>query len=177
MSRAVRWLVLGAAALALTSCSIGEAGTPRAADPDVVESGETSSGREGSPLDGMEPCELLSDDERAELGVTEGEEADFGDSPGCDWSSREEWGILIGLSLDVGADEANVDGATPVPVSVGSHEGYRVEEQNGFAGSCAVLVVTSESSFVDISSSGGADTEEACVRATDVARIVEPKLP
>ena len=92
---------------------------------------------------------------------------------------RVHFGILVGLSADIGADEADLQGATPVPISVGSHDGFRVEAQGGFEGSCAVLVVTSESSFVDVSATanGGADTPKACTKATDVAELIEPKLP
>lgn len=178
MNRLVRVLAAGAAVIALASCSAKESGTP---GPAAHETGspDTSADHGGSPLDGVQPCELLSQAELDDLDIEGGEEADFGDSPGCEWAKTGDFGILVGLNLDVGADEADLQGATPVPISVGSHDGFRVEAQGGFEGSCAVLVVTSQSSFVDISATanGGGDTSKACAKATDVAELVEPKLP
>ena len=178
MNSLVRVLAAAAALIALASCSAKEAGTPGPAEHETGAP-DTPADHGGSPLDGMEPCELLSQTELDDLGIAGGEEADFGDSPGCEWAKTGDFGILVGLNLDIGADEADLQGATPKPISVGSHDGFRVEAQGGFEGSCAVLVVTSESSFVDISATanGGGDTSKACAKATDVAELIEPKLP
>ena len=178
MNSLVRVLAVGVAVIALASCSAKEAGTPGPAEQ-RTGSPDTSADHGGSPLDGVEPCELLSQAELDDLGVAGGEEANFGDSPGCEWAKTGDFGILVGLNLDIGAEEADLQGATPVPISVGSHDGFRVEAQGGFEGSCAVLVVTSESSFVDISATanGGGDTSKACAKAADVAGLIEPKLP
>jgi len=168
---AVRWLVAGGLVLALTACSSAEAGSPRPADPDVTsESG-------GPGLDQIEPCDLLTGDDLSRLGLSGGDDADFGDSPGCDWSKSGDFGVLIGLSPDLGAEEANLSGATPEPITLGSHDALRVEEQGGAEGSCAILIVVSDSSYVDVSATAGGDTPKACDKANEVAELIEPKLP
>ncbi|HEV7649096.1 MAG TPA: DUF3558 domain-containing protein [Actinophytocola sp.] len=171
MSTVVRWLAAGGLALVLAACSTTEAGSPRAADPAVTSEGD------GPSLNQIEPCDLLSGEDLSRLGLGDGEEADFGDSPGCDWSKSADFGVLIGLSPDLGAEEANLQGATPVPVTVGSHDAFRVEEQGGAMGSCAILVVVSDSSYVDVTTTAGDDTPKACDKANEVAELVEPKLP
>ncbi|HEY0454278.1 DUF3558 domain-containing protein [Actinophytocola sp.] len=175
--------LIGVAVLALTGCTETQAGTPRAADADVTTAPGSSSGAPtsggDSPLAGIEPCDLLTAEEVAQLGVGNGQNDDVGDSPGCSWSKSGDFVLSVGLVTDVGIHDANLQGASPEPVNVGGHEAIRVQNQGGGEGGCAVLIATSDSSFVDITviTTSGSDTPRACGAAENVAGLVERKLP
>lgn len=158
----------------------GRAPRPAGAEvtpPAESESGEPTSGGD-SPLDSVEPCDLLTENEVADLGVTDGEHDDGPNLPGCYWNKSGDFSFSIGLVRSVGIDEVTFQGATPEPVDVGDHEAVRVRNQGGGEGACAVLIATSDSSYVDVTAtaSGGSDIAKACRTAENVAQLVDPKL-
>lgn len=174
----------GATTLALVACSTSEAGVPRAAETVVPSTGESESeppttSADAPPLDGVEPCELLSASDVAELGVSPGKDADLLGDPGCDWSKQNDFGFSIGLRPELSFGDFNLRGSTPTPVSVGAREAYQVENLGGSGGACDLFLVTSGSSFVQVTAtaSGARDTAKACGVAARVATMIDPRLP
>lgn len=165
-----------AGALALTctgaACSSTATGDAQpAAAPSSTPADSTDS------LAGTDPCALLTDPEAARLGFREPPEP-FGDL-GCDWNTGE-WGFVVTVDLGYGLAELDRADFTvePAPVRIGSHRAERGVPGDG--SSCTVWIPVSDSSLVSVDASNGAGVRDpglACERATDVAELVEPKLP
>jgi hypothetical protein len=185
------WIAIGAcAALVLSGCSDSTAGTAHPTDPTATNDGglsepdsptsttkPSSSRANPSPLDGIDPCALLSDSDRTSLGLRAGEPRKVGRSEGCDWLQSGVWGVAIGLRADLAFKDTDLRGAVAHPADIGRHEAYRVENAGGGRGACEVFVITGESSFAQVTVTYGVDTAKACERALSVAKIVDPKLP
>jgi hypothetical protein len=90
--------------IALAFCSAKEPGTPRLARHRCTE--RLSSTISVSPV------------RRQARGLAD-----------CEWAKTGDLGIVVGRSLDIGAD--GPPGATAMPISVGLHGGFWVEAQVG----------------------------------------------
>lgn len=166
------------------ACSNSEAGTPV-----PRESGLSGTGSETDPPPGtgnvppslaeVDPCELLSSSDRAQLDVEDGDSDEVAGARLCHWKKSGEFAISVALHDDLGFRDANMRGATPVPIDVGKHEAYKVENLGGGDGHCNVFLVVSESSFALVggTTSAAHDTPRACSLTTQLAQIVDPKLP
>ncbi|WP_291413140.1 DUF3558 family protein [Actinophytocola sp.] len=158
----------------LGACTSSQAGTPTPAEPDSTstsEPKETSSESDDQALDDVEPCELLSDIDVAEVGLEDGERLS---DITCDWKLDIGTGVRLDLYRERSMD-SNAEKGTPV--DIGDHRGDRIEGPGGEPGVCAVAIEASDSSFVLVTANHGDDTSAACGLATDVAERVEQKLP
>ncbi|WP_285508017.1 DUF3558 family protein [Actinokineospora sp. NBRC 105648] len=179
-----------AALAVLTGCSGGAvSGSPQAATPAVTtpvaesESATTKSppttASGSSALSRIEPCEMFSDSELAQLGVAGGEPADTAKSRGCDWTKSGDYGFGISIRENFSLKDADFQGGVPTPVEIGRHEATELANLGGGAGGCDIYVVITEMSSVQITAtaSGLKDTAKACAKALVVARMIDPKLP
>jgi Protein of unknown function (DUF3558) len=167
----------------LGGCSDSQAGVAQPVE--TTETGEstpskapapTTGSSASSPLDGVDPCELLTDAERAQLRLEPGEPSKAGRDRACDWNSTD-WSVGVNFNVDLGFKDADLRGATAIPIDIGRHEAYRVENAGGSRGVCEIFIVTSESSFAQLTGVKGVDTPTACERVIPIAKIIDPKLP
>jgi uncharacterized protein DUF3558 len=182
ISIAVMAILLGL--VTAVGCSNSEAGTPRAQPISEEPSSESakpttrpSSTSSESPLAEIDPCELLSDTDRAQLGVPEGKPGRVVGAETCDWQKSGDFTVGVALKPDLAFKDADLRGANPNRVDIGRHEAYRVENAGGSNGVCEVFMVTGESSFAQVTAVKRVSTAIACEKALAVAEIIEPKLP
>ena len=153
------------AILAVAACSISEAGTPRATTP--------------VPVASMDPCTLLTDSDRALFGVKNGEPVKLGDVKGCDWLRSGEFALSVALHPNRGFANANLQGSAATSVSIGRHQAHQVQNMGGGKGSCDIYLEVDASSIAQAQGliTARNDTPKACALATQVAQIIDPKLP
>jgi hypothetical protein len=176
ISRAFAGLVCGIAALVFVAgCSNETPGNPVATGNGTTTTTprSTSPGPStGSQASGIKPCDLLSASDRTTLGLGEGDPDVPGRLPTCDWTASGKGGIQIGLSNN---GLAALKGEN---VGIGKHKAIKSLETGGFGGCGVVIELTTTSSVIVLASVMGAKTqEEACPRAIEVAKIIDPKLP
>lgn len=129
------------------------------------------------PLAGVEACELVTDDEAAQLGLTD-EQADVvGTAPTCSWryegaTLRDSYTVQISLFAEISIDEVVGTAITPVS-TVGTHQAVTYR---GPAGGCSAAIAVTDTSRVDAQFVGG-DEPLACQLLTEFVAVVEPKLP
>ncbi|MCG8915167.1 DUF3558 domain-containing protein [Actinokineospora sp. PR83] len=148
----------------------GESGSPSTTSPD--------SG--GGSLASLDPCEMLTDSQKSELGVTGQAEPDETTSAKyCKWRVDANPAVPGGYQLalavfpELGLDRVNAVGEkTPVPV--GSRRAIQSLRAGG--GVCAISIEVTATSRVDVQASGG-DGKALCPAALDAAKVVEPELP
>jgi hypothetical protein len=177
--------------LSLASCSEQQPGSPRASDTTTGASPTTKTSSSmstttstaapsgSSPLAAIDPCGLLTDSERSQLGVAAGKPKKTLESKGCDWNKSGDFAFTVGLSPEHGVKDGNYHGQTLVPVTVGKREAAKIENFLGDKGSCDLFITITDTSSVQISAtaSGGSDTAKACAKALLAANIIDPKLP
>ncbi|WP_139190775.1 DUF3558 family protein [Actinokineospora iranica] len=184
------FLIVSVLAVAATACASQEPGV--AIPSDVTSTTKTTArpttttsksavgaGGPAAELATLDPCELLSETERGELGLAPGEPATRGTTKSCDWTKSGDWGVAVSLSTRTGLKDGNYHGGTPTPVEVGRHEATKLENMGGGNGACDVFIAITETSSAHITanSSGRGDTAKACANATLIGRIIDPKLP
>lgn len=175
-------------ALVLTGCS--EQGQPKpGASPTIgpTETGSpttTSTGNSAGGLADLDPCTLLTDSDRVQVGITVAGVSDpVASSPGCKWLVSVQFAARIDFHPKRGLSEINYGNATPTPTTIGKHSGSKLPSgTNGGGrdnGSCQVFIAVDDSSAVavSISNSGAKNTELACQRADQIAKIIDSKLP
>jgi hypothetical protein len=155
----------------LTACSVVEAGAPVPVD-DAERPDTTSTSTEGGsdPLDGLAPCEVLTDEDEAEIGLEKGEQ--LGDQ-GCDWKKTFEVGVLVMLFPEDGAGALPEQGS---PVDVGNFDAYLFERPEGVDGSCSLVMDISSSSYLTVTAISEKNTDAACNLAVSVAERVDDQL-
>ncbi|OLF07920.1 DUF3558 domain-containing protein [Actinophytocola xanthii] len=131
--------------------------------PSEAESGTTD----------LQPCELLTDAEMAQLSLGAGNEAEIGPARRCQWQASGQHTVTVGVIDELGIDEV-VSTTEPEPTTVGGHDAVRYSTAGGV---CALAIAVTESSRVDVSGVAGGDMTKACTVATRAAELVEPKLP
>jgi hypothetical protein len=167
----------------LAGCSTTTGGSPSAGNdptnPTTAESTEETPSSEPSESGGLaevQPCELLDSGEAAQLQLTGGNEVKVGSARTCEYrhegaTLNESFSVAIGLQDDKGLDELNAP--TIEPLNLGSHEAVSFVDSTG---TCGVAIAVGDTSRVETSALGG-DKEQACAAASQVATIIEPKLP
>ncbi len=141
-------------------------------DTGVEEPTETSSGGDSGTAD-LQPCDLLTSAEQAQLHLDAGVEDEVGPARTCQWRSSDEFTITVGVIDALGIDA--VQSKTPTkPVKVGSHDAVQA---TGGASTCAVAIGVTDSSRVDVAGVAGGDMTKGCAVANQAAQLVEPKLP
>lgn len=165
-----------------TACDAVTAGQP---GPETAQHDATtrtsaptgSTAAEANPFDGMDPCQLLTAEELAELRVTEpGKRDELLGATACDWNPPGSG--VVGVILDPvrPVAELNRAGARLEPVTIGRHHGRRAE-QNRSRGYCSIDLEITASSSASIDASSFDDLAQACAITERVARLVEPRLP
>jgi uncharacterized protein DUF3558 len=175
--------IVAAAALVLAGCSQQTAGDATAAGDrtdrptipggtgDPTDPSETSDGDSGTA--DLQPCDMLTSDEQAQLQVTGGTEEVVGPERSCEWKKSDSYTVAVGIVDDLGLED--VQSSTPTkPMKVGSHDAV---QSTGGVSSCAVNIGVTDSSRVDVISAANGDVQAACVVAKQAAQLVEPKLP
>jgi hypothetical protein len=175
-----------ASALCLAGCASETPGDATPGDtgnggslPSFPEGTETETTTEpseepGSGTEDLEPCELLSAQDLAALGLPdEPDEQDIGPARSCQWQASGSHTVTIGV-MDALSIGDVVSATTPQPKDVGSHQA--VQYTDG-AGLCAIAMPVTDSSRVDVSGVAGGDDAKACDVANQAAELIEPKLP
>lgn len=178
-----RLVLLVVLMVGLASCADKTNGSPLPGTPNEPSTGTPpSTGTTkpgGSPLADTDPCSLLSASDQSTLGVGNGEKRTVGVARTCRWRLR---GANETIIFDVGILEAA--GITDVPSSIQVKQlpdigGHKAAEHTGGggAGSCTIILGVSQKSRVDTNVIAGTDTQKACDRTMELARLVEPNLP
>jgi hypothetical protein len=170
----------------LAGCSEKTEGSPSAGDQSTnptattEESTEETTPSESDTAGGLadvQPCDLIDDAGLAALQLSSGEEKTLGEARVCEWrregaTINESFTVIVALYEDLGlADIVGTD-IKPLP-NVGGHEAASFVAP---AGSCGVSLAVGEKSRVD-STANGENQQLGCQLASQVATIVEPKLP
>lgn len=144
--------------------------------PPTTESSEPT-GTTGEGLADLKPCEVLDDADLAALELTGGEEKDFGGARVCRYrhdgaTLNESFTISVELFDSLGLADLNATDIQELP-NIGDHEAASSVDPTG---GCRVSLGVTETSRIDNTAVGG-DQEKACQLATQLATLVERKLP
>jgi len=144
--------------------------------PPTTESPTTESGTEGGLAD-VQPCEVLDDGDLAALRLTGGEEKDLGGARVCRYrhdgaTLNESFAVSVELFDSLGLADLNASNIQRLP-NIGDHEAASFVDPTG---GCGVSLGVTASSRVDNTAVGG-DEQTACQFATQLATVVERKLP
>jgi hypothetical protein len=187
--RAARVVIsCGLAIGSVLGCTSQQPGTPTAAQSTSTapsSSAPSSSAPSKMPttttangLAGVDPCSLLTSADVARLGLPDarGRRDDLAGALRCVWPVGGK-SIRTVIDPNRGLDDTNTGNATKVEsVTVGRHEGRRVEESSG-PGYCDYDLAISEKSTVTVAALDLDGTAQACTMADQAVKIVEPKLP
>jgi hypothetical protein len=131
-------------------------------------------------LAALDPCTLLSPQDRSTAGVTVlGEPKTIAGARACDWTVPGTFGVTVTFDEKNGLADLDVAKKNATKTTVGTHPGLKVADKKAADGTCAVLLGVGDGASVqiDVSNTGFSDTPLACRRAGTVAGLVEPKLP
>jgi Protein of unknown function (DUF3558) len=182
MRPALTMLAGTALCVALASCGGETPGTPAAADttgPGASTSTSkapslTTTAPSGPSLTGVDPCQLLAEPERTQLGLPAGTRSTTLGNPTCEWNPRG--GAIVDLTLWTtrGLAELNTSNSKITELMIGSHQGRRLEHNE--PGICDVDIAVAAKSSVTVGALHD-QTAQACALAEQVARLIEPNLP
>lgn len=167
--------------LGLSACSE----EPGVAEPSPTAPGDTTatSVPAEAPTTQLDACSLLSSAELKEIGnFKDGEVLDTGGARGCSWNMSESIKFKYRFSIDVavrdrqGIKDANDAGGGIQKGKMGSGR-KAVLIPTTRLGGCILALAVGETSRVDIAANGVEDSKKACDIASQVADIVDPKLP
>jgi hypothetical protein len=186
MNRTLTQIAIGATSglVLLTAACSGETGKalPSTTERTSSTASSTATSHAGdTKLAAIKPCDLLTEIEVAQLGLTNpGEPDKVGSSNGCDWKVSGNGGLTAGIRAKQGIKDLNIVGEKTSQTKFGTYNATKVEAPDGATSSCMVLIAVSDSSTVDIVANLKAtskDTAGACERATKAAELIAPKLP
>jgi hypothetical protein len=174
--------------LLVMGCSENTPGTPNAADTTTADVEPTTTSNRTSPrqtssqgaddsLADVEPCSLMSDEDKTRLGLRNEEDREIGGARLCKWvagTSSSTYSVGVGIRDSQGLAEVVGADGTPKPISVGGREAREARDTSGET--CLVAIGVSDSSRVDIQAIGP-DMAQMCETAHEFAELVEPKLP
>lgn len=167
----------------LAGCAERTQGAPTAVDTptsqeETTEPTETETSEPPSDgLAGIEPCDLLDDGELATLQLTGGDPSTIGSARACRWNRQgatieESYTVSVELFDEQSLTDLNAPTVQAI-ANIGDHEAATFI---GTTGTCGVSLGVGSSSRVD-NTALGSDQQQACELATELAKIVEPKLP
>lgn len=165
----------------------GGSGAPSESSRPTIPGGGTASsdrpspsktGSSGeSPVAGTDPCELLTSADVAALAVgpSKGEKGLDSTSRACVWNSTDqgEYTIRVQIFDTRGLKEIQASGPVEQLSGIGKHKAVRYP----FGTLCAVGIAITETSRVEATGASGNNKQRACQVATQVAQLIEPKLP
>ncbi|WP_246244802.1 DUF3558 family protein [Amycolatopsis pithecellobii] len=156
-------------------------GGPSSASTVTSESRPTGGGQ----LASVNACDLLTDQEAAQFNARGPGRSDSAGATGatsaCQRSGRSaddsSTSFTVSVRAEQGLADVNADGGTLTSGSVNNRPATQVTGSVG--ATCLISLGVTKTSRVDISFVIGAGTEptEACRTASQIANIVEPKLP
>lgn len=180
---------LGIAAVVVSACSSNTAGSPAPATSAPIappasntqSAGAPSSSAANDPLAATDPCTLLDASVISQNQLSSGKSATGPGVRECRWdksadSSSAGYLVTIGIYDHAGLDDLSTAGFIVSNNPVGSHQGRLSKDTAGHT--CDVSLGISKTSRVDIGGVDGAgNLDAACVVATQIAPLVEQKLP
>jgi Protein of unknown function (DUF3558) len=185
----VRSSVLLAAAAALLAvlagCTERTSGDPTAGG-EPTGATEQSTGEQttttttengGGGVADLKPCEILDSGDAQALQLTGGEEKEVGGARVCRYryqgaTLNDSFTVSVELWDDLGLTDLNVSDIQPT--KIGDHDAASFTDPGG---GCGVAVGVTASSRIDNTASGGENQQLACQLATQLATVVERKLP
>ncbi|MER7014360.1 DUF3558 domain-containing protein [Saccharopolyspora sp. NPDC000359] len=168
--------------LAVAGVMLAGCGTPGGGD----QGQPTSDGSGSNPLASFDPCTALTPEEIRSFGGDPNGEPASGSSKeeGCDYEGEKfMFGVLKGMDSDEAYWERRKNSFDVfTPNQVGSHKGFTGIALSGKGqGVCRqMMYVGSGSVIVDVTYSSNtipSSDEETCAQATEIAQVVEKKLP
>lgn len=185
-----RWaLPLVGVALGLAACTTQQTGNPiTTGETSPTNSAPATSAGAANGIANLDACELLTTEDAAQFQAQgPGQEEDTrtsGATSSCGWHGRSStdrsvsFGVLVRASqgIDELQNQAQASGGT---VTAGSLNGRDARQAKLASGGCILALKVGADSRVDMSVviGGVTDPTESCQIASDIANIVEPKLP
>ena len=167
----------------VSGCSTTESGFANSQTSSSVSPGETqttvsSSAKPSSSL--IDPCELLSEEDLAEVGKFKSEYKEGGGARYCVWqedfeSSGSGFSFSVGVRDFQGIDAVNDIGGGVNPTEVNQRPAVTTEDPK--TGDCTLAVEISDSSRIDVTILGEDGAGDSCEIAEVIAGLVEPHLP
>ncbi|WP_166462511.1 DUF3558 family protein [Amycolatopsis acidicola] len=176
-----------ALALGLAGCSSPETGTPSPVSSQTVAPAGSSTSDSGgnNPVATLQACDLLTDQEAAQFKAQAPGKPESTDASGaastCQRNGRSvddnSTSFTILVRPDQGLDAVNTSGGTASKGNVNGRPA--VQFMSSVGAKCLVALGVTASARVDVTYVIGAGTNatEACQSASQIANIVEPKLP
>ncbi|TQM82991.1 uncharacterized protein DUF3558 [Saccharothrix saharensis] len=130
----------------------------------------------GGPLDGLDPCGLLTKAEAEQITGAQTAEPvveQLGAARVCTFSPEQAL-LGVGIRTTSGLDQVQSNGNVVRELVVGRHQ---AKQSVGATGSCGIFLGVTASSRVDVVLNSGSPTEDPCPLAMRVAELVEPRLP
>ncbi|OLR92052.1 DUF3558 family protein [Actinokineospora bangkokensis] len=174
--------VPGAAVAAMGADGPPRAGAPTTAGPGTGAPGAppTSPGA-ATPLADLDPCAVLSDTARADLGVDGAPQPQRSASGRlCRWLVHDDPAVPDGYALGVsvfpglGLDQV-VASSGKAQLTIGTRRAVRSLRAGGSV--CAVSVEITPTSRIDVQATSGSDGAAMCPTAERAARLLEPGFP
>ncbi|XVS63513.1 DUF3558 domain-containing protein [Actinosynnema sp. CA-299493] len=130
----------------------------------------------GGPLDGLDPCTLLTKAEAEQVTGAQGADPaveQLGSARVCNFApAAGRLGVGVRTTSGLAAVQSN--GNVVQDLVVGRHQ---AKQAIGATGSCGIFIGVTESSRVDVVLNAGSPDEDPCPAAMRVAELVEPRLP
>lgn len=173
-------ILVGVGALALAGCSSSTGGDATFATTTTAPTSTAS--QIAQQLQSLDPCSVLSFSDANKLHLVKKGRDDnaSANSRGCGWDTdanvvgaTNEWGFTFSILLDNSATDVNTQGVTVKQVSTNGRSGLQLD---GHDGTCVVTMAITNTSAAMVTTSS-TNQSQACSYATDVAALVEPKLP
>lgn len=179
--RTSRALVLAAALVALAGCTGERGGRATPAEPSgsasvspPTSAPPATTSASGGGLAALDPCDLLTDGERAQLQLPNGQPDTVAGNPKCNWNPSGDGLVGATIRAETGIDDLDPSNATKVEdVTIGAHQARRLEFPEG---DCSIDIAVTEKSSVTVTAVGS-DLTQACALAQQAATLIEPKLP
>ncbi|HEY3748145.1 MAG TPA: DUF3558 family protein [Pseudonocardiaceae bacterium] len=182
MKRLVVLVGLAAVLVGTAACGGTTPGQPSAATT-AGGGGQTSGGSTStapssrtSSFAADQPCSLLSSSDLEQLGVSSPPSQDMvGTAHSCELdTSAFHIGLDIRTDVGLAGFVAVPNGGKVTSTTIGQHQAK--EEADPSSSSCTVAIGITDSSRVDVTTTGDG-TSDPCPGALTVARLVEPELP
>lgn len=184
LRQSISWLVVAVASLSVVvSCGGEVPGTPTTGSttgaqtttsPSRTPTATTSAS--GPGLSAVDPCELLTSAERAQLDLPDGEPDTTAGDRECVWNQPGDGAVVsVTLNEGEGIDDLNPSNPTKVEdITIGGRAGRRLEYSEG---NCQFDLAVTEKSSATVATLIPSKIAEACAFSQQVVNIVEPKLP
>ncbi|MCE6997968.1 DUF3558 domain-containing protein [Saccharothrix sp. S26] len=171
---------LAAVAVLISAVACGgpsaEQAAPTSDAPSTTSTAPQVGPSRGGPLDGVDPCTLLTKAEAER--VTGAQTAEpvveqLGSARVCNFSPQQAL-LGVGVRTTSGLAQVQSNGNVVQELVIGRHQ---AKQAVGATGSCGIFIGVTESSRVDVVLNSGSPDEDPCPAAMRVAELVEPRLP